>query len=133
MTWPSTLPRSSNTGPACFRRHMPAPAMTNHPALRASQRQSLAARGIVVQVSRPASTARQLAARGTGRGNWVNLGFHFKSKGAQAGASGHTAEKTDLANLLDQREPTEVTTLTWWAVAGSNRGPSACKADALTN
>jgi hypothetical protein len=23
--------------------------------------------------------------------------------------------------------------LEWWAVAGSNRGPSACKADALTN
>jgi hypothetical protein len=51
---------------------------------------------------------------------------------AQSGASGHTSghtdEKTDLANLRDQPEPSEATRLTWWAVAGSNRGPSACKA-----
>jgi integrase len=56
---------------------------------------------------------------------------------AQAGVSGHTsghtAEKTDLANFRDQPEPSEAKRLTWWAVAGSNRGPSACKADALTN
>jgi integrase len=56
---------------------------------------------------------------------------------AQAGASGHTSghtdEKTDLASLRYQPQQSEAMRFELWAVAGSNRGPSACKADALTN
>ena len=56
-----------------------------------------------------------------------------RAAGASGHTFGHTAEKTDLANLRDQSQPSEARRVTWWAVAGSNRGPSACKADALTN